>query len=107
MLTSHAMIVHVYLTIKTYNFVVSNKFPEFDHFDPGLRIKLCLFLCSSFVTAFMVTPHKQKFVVWHITQGDTKTPSAESLMILSLGDVISKIPNNTTTGFLLTNEECL
>ena len=40
-----------------------------------------------------------------MTQGDTKTPSAESFMILSLGNGISKRPKSTTTGFLLTNEQ--
>ena len=61
MLTSHAMI--VYLTIKTWNFVISNKFPEFDHLDPGIWIELCLYLHSSFVAAIIVMPQKTNFSI--------------------------------------------
>ena len=43
------------------NFAMSNKFPEFDHFDSGLYIKLRSYLCSGFDVGFVVTPHKQNF----------------------------------------------
>ena len=46
---------------KVTNVVMSNYFPKFDQFDPGLWIKLRSYLCGGFDTGIVVMPQKKNF----------------------------------------------